>query len=209
LAAHGADVAFVQECRPVSSALLTSPAIIRTVNPRKAIALASVSEAYALEAIAAPMEGDVTAVAATVSGPIDFFALGIWAHPPNYVEDALRAVDVHRDALGAGPAVVLGDLNSGTRLHGGCEPSNGHLRLVSALGDLGLVSAYHAFHGVEHGREQHPTYHHLRRVSEPWHIDFCFIPAVWAEHLVSVIVLDGPDWRAISDHLPLQIELKF
>src|SRR5437016_5111354 len=71
---------------------------------------------------------------------------------------------------------------------------------------LGLVSAYHAFHGVEHGREAHPTYYHLGKLHDPWHIDFCFVPASWASQIKTVHV-GGPDEMITSDHRPVLVEL--
>jgi endonuclease/exonuclease/phosphatase family metal-dependent hydrolase len=71
------------------------------------------------------------------------------------------------------------------------------------------VSAYHAFHRVEHGDETHPTYRHQRKPSQPWHIDFCFVPACWAANLVSVEILDGKRWATRSDHLPLKVDIRF
>jgi endonuclease/exonuclease/phosphatase family metal-dependent hydrolase len=102
----------------------------------------------------------------------------------------------------------MGDLNSGTRLYGERLPSKGHLRIVSALADLGLVSAYHKFHRFEHGHEAHRTYRHNSKASQPWHIDFCFVPANWVDRLVSVEVMDGEDWTARSDHNPLRVDLR-
>jgi endonuclease/exonuclease/phosphatase family metal-dependent hydrolase len=72
-----------------------------------------------------------------------------------------------------------------------------------------MVSAYHAFHDVEHGQERHHTYRHKPQASEPWHIDFCFIPKAWAASIANVELLDGDDWRAESDHHPLKVDLRF
>jgi exonuclease III len=81
--------------------------------------------------------------------------------------------------------------------------TKGHSRIVSALADLGLVSAYHAFHHVDQGHETHATYHHLFKAGQSWHIDFCFVPASWVDRLAGVEVIDGDDWTIRSDHLPL------
>jgi exodeoxyribonuclease-3 len=78
---------------------------------------------------------------------------------------------------------------------------------VRTLAELGLVSAYHAFHGVEQGHETHPTYRHHFKAAQPWHIDFCFVPASWVDCLVRVEVMDGDDWSKRSDHLPLTVDL--
>ena len=53
-------------------------------------------------------------------------------------------------------------------------------------------------------RQNSPS--HQRKPSRPWHIDFCFVPAGWV--LVGVEVLDGKEWAARSDHLPLKVDVQ-
>jgi endonuclease/exonuclease/phosphatase family metal-dependent hydrolase len=145
-----------------------------------------------------------------MAGPVSFAALGIWSQGPKYVDDVMRTLKSHAGLLRAGPAVVMGDLNSGTDLNIKRSPSKGHSRIVDTLNDLGLVSAYHAFHNVHHGNERHPTYRHQFKTSKPWHIDFCFVPATWVGSLVSVEAIDRKDWpMRRSDHLPLMVDLRW
>ena len=125
------------------------------------------------------------------------------------MDDVMRTLKAYDRVLRSGPAVVMGDLNSGTNLNASQSPGKGHARILAALADFGLVSAYHAFHRVAHGHETHPTYRHQRNRSKPWHIDFCFVPSVWAVNLVGVEVVDGEDWAARSDHLPLKVDVRF
>lgn len=147
-------------------------------------------------------------VAASVKGPVSFVALGIWARAPRYVDDVLCTLDAHAAVLRSGRAVVMGDLNSGTDLNGKRTLGAGHSRLVGALTDFGLVSAYHAYHEVEHGLETHATYYHQFKASRPWHIDFCFVPAAWADGLTKVEVLDGKEWASRSDHRPILVTVR-
>ena len=146
-------------------------------------------------------------MATIVAGPASFTVLGIWSQGPGYANDVMRAIEAHGDVLRQGPAVVMGDLNVGTRLRGERTPSKGHRRIVDALTDLGLVSAYHAFHQVDHGRERHATYCHQFKAAQSWHIDFCFVPASWFDCVVDVKVLAGPRWAKRSDHFPLMVDL--
>ncbi|SRR5713101_6079354 len=110
--------------------------------------------------------------------------------------------------LRSGPTVVMGDLNSGTNLARQKSTNKGHSQIVKALADHGLVSAYHAFHRVEHRQDVHPTCRHQRKVSKPWHIDFCFVPVGWIVNLIRVEVLDGKEWTTTSDHLPLMVDVR-
>ena len=120
----------------------------------------------------------------------------------------LQSLDAYADVLRSGPAVVMGDLNSGTNLSGRKPPSKNHSRLVSALEGLGLVTAYHAFHHAEQGQEKHPTFRRNFKEPQRWHIDFCFIPTNWITGLVSVELIDGQEWMTRSDHPPLHVALR-
>ena len=209
LAAHSPDVVFLQECHPRAALPSPCPAIIREINSRKAIALLSLSDAYRIEAIAPALQGGKATVAAAVTGPVEFVVLGIWSKGPHYVHDVLEAIEAHRNLLSPTAAVVMGDMNSGTRLDGKRTPNKWHTRIVDAMADLGLVSAYHTYHGIAHGHERHATYYHQRNAAQAWHIDFCFVPEGWCERLTGARVIGGTKWRAKSDHLPLCIDLRF
>ena len=208
LAEHSPDILFLQECTP-GTPKEARHVFVRRVGPRKSIALGSLNPAYRLVKLKPRASSGRAAVAAAVTGTTPFTALGIWSQGPQYVKDVLRTLKAYAGPLRSGPAVVMGDLNSGTCLHRDRSPSRAHARLIDTLAGFGLVSAYHAFHAVEHGRERHPTYRHQFKASQPWHIDFCFVPASWVAHLVGVQVIDGADWAARSDHLPLAVDLQW
>jgi exodeoxyribonuclease-3 len=93
-----------------------------------------------------------------------------------------------------------------THLDRGESSSRNHDRLVRALESLGLVSAYHAFHGVAHARETHATYYHRFDLADRWHIDFCFVPTAWSARIRAVEV-SGPDEHTSSDHRPVLVEV--
>jgi endonuclease/exonuclease/phosphatase family metal-dependent hydrolase len=207
LAPHAPDVVFVQECAPTPSLGPHRQVLTRSINRSKGIALGSLNPAYRLAELKRRRGSGKAAIASAVAGPVPFTALGIWSQGPGYADDAIRSLDAYARRLRSGPAVVMGDLNSGTCLHRKESPSRNHRRLIDALAGLGLVSAYHAFHRVEHGRETHATYRHQFKTSQPWHIDFCFVPAGWVEHLVDVQVLDDA-WSLKSDHVPLKVDLR-
>jgi exodeoxyribonuclease-3 len=208
LARFAPAIVFLQECQPGVPLPLPGSCVACRVNARKGIALASLDAAYQITPLRRRPNRGRAIVAATVTGPISFTALGIWGQGPRYADDVMRTLDAYRRLLGSAPAVVLGDLNSGSNLTRQ-QPSKGHARILAALEDCGLVSAYHAFHNVAHGHEAHPTYRHQRNVTKPWHIDFCFVPAAWVGNLRAVEVIDGEEWPKKSDHLPLRVEIHF
>jgi len=209
LAPFSPAIVFLQECRPVEALASTTRFVTQRVNVRKGIALGSLDSTYSIAKLKPRANGGRAVVGARVTGPVSFVVLGIWSQGPRYVDDVMRTLDAYGRILRSGPAVVMGDLNSGTNLAGETSINKGHSRIVAALADRGLVSAYHAFHGVEHGQEAHPTYRHQRKASKPWHIDFCFVPAGWVGSLIHVEVLDGNAWTTTSDHLPLMVDVRF
>jgi endonuclease/exonuclease/phosphatase family metal-dependent hydrolase len=209
LANYRGDIVFLQECTPAADHPARGQFITRCIGPRKSIALGSPNGLYSLSELECPQSAERACVAAAVSGPASFTALGIWSRGPGYADDVMRAIEAHGDVLRRGPAVVMGDFNVGARLRGERTPSKGHRRIVSALADLGLVSAYHAFHRVEHGRERHATYCHQFKAALSWHIDFCFVPVSWVGCVEGVKVLAGARWAKRSDHFPLMVDLRF
>jgi hypothetical protein len=207
LASWAPAVVFLQECSPVVAVGSRLACVTRRVNVRKGIALGSLDNAYDVRSLRARRNRGQAVVAAAISGIASFTAVGIWSRGPRYADDVMRTLEAYEGLLRSGPAVVMGDLNSGTNLaRDVTSPSKGHAGIVAALNGLGLVSAYHAFHQVAHGRERHATYRHQRNPSKPWHIDFCFVPRIWK--LVDVEVLDGRTWAARSDHLPLKVDVQ-
>jgi hypothetical protein len=208
LAPFAPAIVFLQECQPRERLPVAGSCLTCQVNARKGLALASLDASYQIAPLRRRPNRGRALVAATVTGPISFTVLGIWGQGPRYADDVMRTLDGYRRVLRSGPAVVLGDLNSGSNLTRQ-QPSKGHARILAALEDCGLVSAYHAFHDVAHGHEAHPTYRHQRNVTKPWHIDFCFVPAAWLPHLRSVDVIDGEEWPKRSDHLPLSVDIHF
>jgi exodeoxyribonuclease III len=206
LARYRPDVVFLQECQAAES-MPAAGQMCRRIGKRKGIALiVSSRECDCVELEPRPASGRAM-IGATVGSPVRFTAFGIWAQGTDYVGDVLRTLEAYGDLLRSGPAVVMGDFNSGSTLDEVRSPSKRHQRLVDTLGDFGLTSAYHAFHGVEHGREKHATYFHQFKRARPWHIDFCFVPRAWIPRLANVRVIDRAAWTAQSDHRPLLVEL--
>ena len=78
-----------------------------------------------------------------------------------------------------------------------------------ALGEQGLVSAYHAFHEEDFGGETRPTLLHTFRDDRAYHIDYVFLPQEWMAGVQGVEVGDPQRWiRELgSDHVPVVVDL--
>ena len=101
----------------------------------------------------------------------------------------------------------MGDLNSNVLWDSNHPGDRNHSALVSLLQELGLVSAYHSFHGEAHGEESKPTYYFQWKEQRPFHIDYCFIPEPWARNVRRVEIGGYEEWKEYSDHRPLLVEV--
>ena len=142
-----------------------------------------------------------------VTGPVSFHLLAVYALHENkpgetkkhIVGPLLRAIDKYRDFISEQPTVVAGDFNNNLRWDAAGKGNN-HANVVEALGNLGLVSAYHTAHGAQPGSETHPTFFHRKKIKDAYHIDYCFVPKLWT--LVNCAVGNAEDWLGFSDHMP-------
>lgn len=145
---------------------------------------------------------------AKVSGPLNFNIVAIWSKKSNkrplYVTTLQRGISFLESFISSGPTILLGDLNTARFLSAG----DSHMEFVHRLeNNFGLVSAYHTFHGCDHGYERHSTHFHRRNQQAGFHIDYCFIPMPWTRAIVSVQTGRYSKWKDLSDHVPLLVEL--
>lgn len=142
-----------------------------------------------------------------VDGPLRYTLLAVWTWPaPSYTRAFLNGIVAYARLLGRGPVVVAGDFNGGPAFDKPTQRTQWWGESFSRLHGAGLVSAYHAFHGVGYGAERHATHHFLRKPERPFHIDFCFVPQRWADRRLDVEIAAGPPWQALSDHFPLIVD---
>jgi exodeoxyribonuclease-3 len=141
-----------------------------------------------------------------VSGPIGFNLLAVWVRPaPSYHKAFIDGLAAYPGLLRSGPTVVAGDFNGNPVFDKPRARIQWWTTAFSELQEAGLVSAYHTFHRAPFGEEPDATHHFLRNPDRRFHIDFCFIPEEWADETLSVRVVNGPEWSALSDHFPLLV----
>lgn len=215
LEALGPDVAVLSE------APLANPRPSDTLT-EGALSWASVGE-FSFKGLAVAGFGDVLAVAAPAAGsgtwsvvamhPAGFQVIGIWSCPPtasgrSYGIEVLDTLEAHAESIATTPTVIAGDFNIE---FGGAEDHRIHsfAQVVDRMAELGLVSAYHAWAGVEHGAEPVKTHFYRTHEAEGFHIDFVFVPASWVSRLRSVEVGSHRDWVAtgLSDHVPIVVDV--
>jgi exodeoxyribonuclease-3 len=145
-----------------------------------------------------------------VRGAQDFKLLAIWACPvgtrraDNYIGQVHRCLVEHRGWFRNASVVVAGDFNSNSQWDDN-RPGRNHSEVVRLFGGHGLISAYHTHHKEKQGAETRPTHYLYRHQDRPFHLDYVFVPNSW--RLKSVEVGSFQDWRHLSDHVPVVVDV--
>jgi exodeoxyribonuclease III len=177
-------------------------------NPRLGIAVVA-SPGYCISRVPA-RDAPRYNIPIQVTGPTSFLLLAVWAKTDlhfRYVKGVIRAVECYSDLIAAQPTIIAGDFNS-NKIWDFKRPAHlNHSGLVRNLAELGLVSAYHYFHGEEQGAESRHTLYLLKKPARQYHIDYCFVPESWAARIKSVDVGSYEEWIRFSDHCPLVVDI--
>jgi len=142
-----------------------------------------------------------------VEGPVSFTLFGVWTWPKRtypkrtYMEALLNGLAAH--ARCPGPWVVAGDINGNV---GRPRVGPKWKYCFERLAEKGLVSAYHSHAQVPYGQEKHPTHYYRWKENNPFHVDYCFLPADWA--IEAVAVEPYADWSMLSDHCPISVDVR-
>mgnify|MGYP001312309934 CR=1 FL=1 len=102
--------------------------------------------------------------------------------------------------------IIAGDFNSNVRWDRWDRWWN-HSDVIRLLEDRGIVSLYHKFALEEQGQESRPTFFLHRNPDKPYHIDYCFASRDIAELGRTMEIGSFSDWRQLSDHCPIYVEL--
>ncbi len=161
------DVAVIQECADLATLVYKAPEFKPTAslwtgeNRNRGLAVFSFGD-YRLKQAGKSHTTITYAVPVSVVGPSTFNLLALWSHygkRPLRVTDpgpTLRALSAYANLLNEPPVMIAGDLNNHVRWDKPGKAGN-HANTVAACAERGLVSAYHAYNGLEHGSERHPT----------------------------------------------------
>ncbi len=213
------DVAIVQECADLETLARKAPEFTPTCaiwtgnNPNRGLGVFSFG-GYRLER--AGDDATITyALAVRVLGPSTFNLVALWSHygtvPLRVATQGptLMALRAYASLLLEHPSIMAGDLNNNVGWDKPGKASN-HANTIAVGAKLGLVSAYHVFHGIEHGAERHPTLYWRDRTREgpTFHIDYVFVPRAAASLMDRVAVGSYAKWiaKGLSDHAPVIVD---
>lgn len=135
--------------------------------------------------------------------------LAVWADSNSDCGPAiLRVIDRVQNFLGEAPSILAGDFNHAVRFDRDMGPGRRFADVLSRLEGSGIASAWHGFHGEEHGKETAPTFYHHWNAEKSFHIDFVFhCPRLKAEAVTigSFETYTSAETK-ISDHVPIVAE---
>lgn len=139
-----------------------------------------------------------------------FILLAVWTNKnkgdnrPGYAEQLSIVLDLYENELRSGGCFLAGDLNASVQ-----GPSRDpHVRNLTRLADLGLVSAYHYANHHPHGGEPEMTLKWVGPGKKEYlyHCDFVFVPEQLAASITCSVV-DTFNWvRRVSDHQPVVVD---
>jgi exodeoxyribonuclease-3 len=137
--------------------------------------------------------------------------LAIWTKANserNYTRHIWFAIDYYSELIKEENVIIIGDFNSSSKFDKPGRESN-HSNIVKKLTHLKIYSAYHHFHSLGQGEEEHPTYYHYFKFKFPFHIDFCFVSESLLKKVSDVQVGQHDDWvkTKFSDHCPLIVSI--
>ena len=195
------DIAILPECARPSDADAADRHAWTGDDPAHGLGIAC-ADGWRIE----PLElddGPAHSIGVRVSGPETFNLVGVWTlKSPSYVQTMYSVLDHFGETIREAPTVIAGDFNTSCHFDEAGSTLN-HAEVVRRMKELELVSAYHLFHGECHGDETRPTYYHQWKEDQPFHIDYCFVPADWSPRIIDVSVGGYEEWSKASDHRPL------
>jgi len=120
--------------------------------------------------------------------------------PKRYPQIGLEALMDYEPYINEHPTVIIGDMNC-YKGQSGETKQYSIQTILSFLGGMGLVSAYHDRTGEALGCETKATYYHQFKENLPFFLDYTFSS-------IPIISYELGEWdRMLSDHVPQFIEI--
>ena len=212
------DLAIIQECESPERLQAAGPewtrrSIVWCGNvPTKGLAVVSFSGAR----LAVDPGHDLSlkyVLPVVVTDEPSFHLLAVWTKENGtnqewYIGQACLGIQKYAPFIAGCEAIVAGDFNSSQAWDRPDRPYQ-HTDMVRALATHGLISVYHRYYRENQGSETRSTFYTARKKERGFHIHHCFLPEAWMPHVRSVKVGNYEDWRPLSDHCPIVVDIDF
>jgi exonuclease III len=145
-----------------------------------------------------------------VHNKIEVNLFAIWAMPhkqspkKGYVGQIWNAINYYEELLQS-TSILVGDFNSNQMWDKKRKIGN-HSQVVEYLKRNNIVSLYHKFRNIPHGKEKDPTLFLLKNKDKKYHMDYCFASTSLLTEKTTFDVGQHKDWIDKSDHMPIWIE---
>ena len=134
-----------------------------------------------------------------------FNLVGVWtkdAASHAYIGQLWKYLQLNKDKLTANNSVICGDFNSNVFWDKKRRNWN-HSDVVQELAQIGMVSYYHHYYGLEHGQENLPTMYLLKNPEKSYHLDYAFTSEALLPQSSEFLIGEPSLWMSLSDHMPL------
>lgn len=123
----------------------------------------------------------------------------------DYVSPTLEALQNLSHFISAGPSIFAGDFNGSVIFDD--RRTRPFALVIDSLDSLGMRSAWHHLSGEKFGEETAHTYFMYRKddANKRFHIDYAFVSKVFG--LEAARIGSYAEWRKLSDHAPLSVDL--
>lgn len=133
----------------------------------------------------------------------------IWAMPhktksKSYVGQIWNAIHYYESELQE-ESILIGDFNSHVMWDKERRPGN-HSGVIKFLAERDIYSLYHIVNNIDAGNEKDATWFMHKNETKPYHLDYCFASQSLIQNC-KMTVGAYTDWIAVSDHMPLCVDL--
>ena len=137
----------------------------------------------------------------------EFELLAVWTHKNNspnfgYIGQFWKYLQTNKKKFKN--SIILGDFNSNA-IWDEWDRWWNHSDVVKELQEIEIESLYHKFYNELQGKESQPTFYLHRKLTKPYHIDYCIAPSNISKNLKELKIEKYDKWKHLSDHVPLII----
>lgn len=122
-----------------------------------------------------------------------------------YIGQVWFAINYYSNLISNYSTIIIGDFNS-NKIWDRKRPLTNHSQVVNLLKNQGLESLYHLKYNEEQGEESSPTFFLHKKISKPYHIDYCFASKDIYQREFEIKVEEFENWIELSDHVPIITE---